>query len=113
MITESKTKEFIVIPSLGNLRYLSLMKQVVFVAGNSSSGIIEAPMLKIPVVNIGKRQKGRYLCGNIIQCDAEYNSIKNAIQKAILQKIDVNDIDYWGDGHTSERIINILKKNIV
>lgn len=102
--------KFKVIPSLGHFRYLSFMRQVEFVIGNSSSGIVEAPFLNIPVINIGDRQKGRYQCGNIIQCAADKNEIENAIE-LISNKKDKrpDDLDYWGDGHTSERIVDILK----
>lgn len=102
---------FIVIPSLGQLRYLSLMRQSEFVIGNSSSGIVEAPMLHIPVINIGNRQKGRYQCGNIIQCNSEEKDIKDAIEE--ISKINdrkIVDASYWGDGHTSERIMVVLKE---
>lgn len=99
-----------VVPSLGHLRYLSYMKQVEFVIGNSSSGIIESPFLNIPTINIGDRQKGRYLCGNIIQCDADLKSIKKAINEIpTIRSKTITDCEYWGDGHTSEQIIEILK----
>lgn len=98
-----------VVPSLGNRRYLSYMKQVSFVIGNSSSGICEAPTLGVPVINIGDRQKGRYQCSNIIQVDTDKSSIKSAIEKALCCEAGKTDC-YWGDGHTAERIISILKK---
>lgn len=98
-----------VIPSLGNRHYLSYMKQVSFMIGNSSSGIVEAPSLGVPVVNIGDRQKGRHLCGNIIQCDADKHHIMKSINDAQTLNVNLSDYDYWGDGHTSERIIEILK----
>lgn len=99
-----------VIPSLGHFRYLSFMRQVDFVIGNSSSGIVEAPFMNIPTINIGDRQKGRYLCGNIIQCDANYETIKSATQRIELLKSNKpDDLNFWGDGYTSERILNILK----
>ncbi len=98
--------------SLGNKNYLSLMKYVTFIIGNSSSGIVEAPSLEIPVVNIGNRQKGRHLCGNVIQSDSMYEAIKIAVEKAENHEIDTSDADYWGDGHTAERIISILEKNL-
>ena len=104
-------KKLIVVPSLGNRRYLSYMKQVCFVIGNSSSGICEAPTLGVPVINIGDRQKGRHQCSNIIQVDTDKDNIKSAIEEAL--KSDVNNTDYyWGDGHTAERIIEILKKEL-
>lgn len=102
-----------VIPSLGTKRYLSLMRQVEFVIGNSSSGIIEAPSLKKTVVNIGNRQKGRHLCNNIIQCTAEDSAIAKAINKAMNYQYDDSDSNYWGDGHTTERIMWILREKIL
>lgn len=103
-----------VIPSLGHFRYLSYMRQVEFVIGNSSSGIIEAPFLNVPVINIGDRQKGRYQCGNIIQCSAEKDSIKSAISKAATKRVKKpDDLNYWGDGHACEKIIDILKDTLV
>lgn len=100
-----------VVPSLGNRRYLSYMKQVSFVIGNSSSGIVEAPTLGVPVINIGDRQKGRHQCTNIIQCCADFESIKSAIHRANEINADCKDY-YWGDGHTAERIIEILKREL-
>lgn len=101
--------KFICIPSLGNLRYLSLMKQVVLVIGNSSSGIIEAPTLKVPVINIGDRQKGRHLCSNITQCGKTYQEIKESLKKVLNSPVDIHDIDFWGDGKTSKRIFDLIK----
>lgn len=99
-----------VVHSLGHLRYLSFMRQVYFVIGNSSSGIIEAPFMNIPTINIGNRQKGRYLCGNIIQCDSSYDSIKSAIGNidAMINR-KPKDLDYWGNGYASEKIVKILE----
>ena len=101
-----------VFPSLGNRRYLSFLRQVRFVMGNSSSGIIEAPFLGVPVINIGNRQSGRHLCGNVLQCDADKDSIRRLVSIACNGEIDNSDSFYWGDGHTSERIIDVLRKEL-
>lgn len=98
--------------SLGNRRYLSLLKQVCCVAGNSSSGIVETPVLGVPVVNIGKRQRGRHQCNNIIQTDASEEMLSSAISKALTAKASNGD-DYWGDGHASERIYEIMKRELI
>lgn len=111
-IGKKQKETFVVVPSLGNQRYLSLMKQVRFVIGNSSSGIVEAPALKIPVVNIGNRQMGRHFCSNIVQADTEYKAIKRAIKKILISEMDTSDADYWGNGNTSKRIAEILEKVI-
>lgn len=98
------------IPSLGSRRYLSFMKEAAFVIGNSSSGIVEAPYLKIPVVNIGDRQNGRHMCDNIVQSDGSRQSLKIAIQEAIDLDTSSMDCSYYGDGHTSEKITSILTR---
>ena len=94
--------------SLGQLRYLSLMKHANLVVGNSSSGIVETPFMGIPTVNIGNRQKGRHICSNIICCGREKDEIANAIRQA--QENGRTEDYYWGDGNTSEKIVKILKK---
>ena len=95
------------IPTLGQLRYLSLMKEVSCVVGNSSSGIVETPYLGVPTVNIGNRQTGRHICGNIISCGKTLSDIKNAITSSMSHgKYDPDE--YFGDGHASERIIEVL-----
>ena len=111
-VLESVNNVFKVIPSLGRLRYLSFMKEAAFVIGNSSSGIIEAPILKKPVINIGERQNGRYQCQNIIQCNGSKSEIKEAIFSALNKVLKYDDYHYWGDGNTSKKILDILKYKI-
>jgi GDP/UDP-N,N'-diacetylbacillosamine 2-epimerase (hydrolysing) len=71
------------IPSLGYLRYLSAMKLCAAVVGNSSSGILEAPVFKVPTINIGDRQKGRVRMKSIIDCRPEQDAIMSAISNAL------------------------------
>lgn len=94
--------------SLGQRRYLSFMQQAAGVIGNSSSGIVEAPFLGIPVVNIGDRQKGRHLCKNVIQCERDEESIRGAFTRMLKQPGIVDT--YYGDGHTAAKIIKQIKK---
>lgn len=110
-IATNNGSKFKVIPSLGSKRYLSFMRQVDFVIGNSSSGIVEAPTLGIPVVNIGNRQKGRYLCSNVIQTDALTERVAAAIGEALSIEKKKQDY-YWGDGHTAEKFVEIIKKEL-
>ena len=97
-------------PSLGQLRYLSFMKQVKLVIGNSSSGVLESPYLAIPTVNIGNRQKGRYICDNVESSTIDCKAINRAINKVLNKKIDTKDLFYYGDGHASEKIVKILEE---
>lgn len=75
----------IVVPSLGYMRYLSAMNLCKAVVGNSSSGILEAPALKVPTINIGDRQKGRVRAKSVIDCTPLKNQILASL-KAICSK---------------------------
>jgi len=76
-------KTSIAFPSLGQLKYISCLKYIRAVVGNSSSGIIETPTFKLPTVNIGEREKGRIIADNVICCDSDYKSIETSIKKAM------------------------------
>ncbi len=98
--------------SMGQIRYLSTMKFVDAVVGNSSSGIIEAPSFKIGTINIGDRQKGRLKLKSVIDCQPEKMAIKTAIKKLYslqFQGILKNVTNQYGDGKAAERIKDILK----
>lgn len=102
-----------IVHSLGQLKYLSLLKCADIVIGNSSSGIIESPIFKIPTINIGDRQKGRIRNKNIIDCKCEYNEIINSIDRGLSNefKETLNNMkNFYGDGSTSKQIVIILKK---
>lgn len=73
----------VVVPSLGRHRYISALHFVSAVIGNSSSGIVEVPSMKIPTVDIGIRQQGRIAASSVIHCDAEVIDIHQAISFAL------------------------------
>lgn len=99
------------VASLGMKRYLSALKYAKFVMGNSSSGIIEAPTLGTPTVNIGDRQQGRIMAESIVNCQPEQGSILMAIERALEIKAEgICCANPYGDGHTSERIVSILEQ---
>ena len=97
----------ILVHSLGMVRYLSAVKYSRFVLGNSSSGIIEAPALGVPTVNIGDRQRGRLMADTIISCEPKKEDIVAAMHLAEQTKHKVSTI--YGDGNTSEKIVTVLK----
>ncbi len=100
-----------VVKSLGQLRYLSSMKYVDLLVGNTSSGILEAASFQKPVVNIGDRQKGRLQSGNVIDCDI--TSVKDAIEYSLstefigkCKKIE----NIYGHGNAAKIIVEKLEK---
>lgn len=99
--------------SLGSLRYLSLMSKCCMVIGNSSSGIIEAPSLKVPTVNIGTRQKGRVMADSVINCDTSYDSILSAILKARNFKCKhCSILNPYDSSDTSKKILGFIKQAV-
>jgi len=106
-----RTKVF---PSLGQLVYLSVIRCVDAVVGNSSSGIIEVPSLGKPTVNIGDRQRGRLRAKSVIDCLADKKSIVFAIRKAFSKEflnLCHTVSNPYGDGHAAGRIIKIIKED--
>lgn len=106
-------KKAICVSSLGTVRYLSALKYCEFVMGNSSSGITEAPSMRIPTINIGDRQKGRIQAKSIINCKPNREDIVKAINKARsyeMKRVCLSVTNPYGDGQTSEKIVSIIKK---
>ena len=98
--------------SLGQLRYLSAMKLAAAVVGNSSSGLIEAPVLKTPTVNIGTRQQGRERPISVIDSTAATADICAAIERALSEEFrgKVNKLIMpHTDGQIAWRIKDILR----
>lgn len=96
--------------SLGQRRYLSAMAVCDVVIGNSSSGIVEAPVLKKATVNIGNRQQGRLRAASIIDCTEA--DVLQAIQYALsaeFQKELLHTKSLYGEGHVAATIKNYLK----
>jgi UDP-N-acetylglucosamine 2-epimerase (non-hydrolysing)/GDP/UDP-N,N'-diacetylbacillosamine 2-epimerase (hydrolysing) len=102
-------------PNLGRRRYLSCLKNFSVMIGNSSSGVIEAPSFRLPVVNIGDRQRGRIRAKNIIDVPRSKDAIQAGIKRALSSRFRAslrgmrNPYDRFHDGRVSERIKNVLR----
>ncbi len=109
---QSRENRAILIPSMGQLNYLSTMKLVDAVVGNSSSGIIEAPGYQIGTINIGKRQDGRLRAGSVIDCGTSEPEITGAFAKlyspGFRQQLK-STVNPYGTGGAAEKIISVLK----
>ncbi len=103
MITQyakENSNRCLAVPSLGSQRYFSAMRLCEAVIGNSSSGVLEAPVFNIPSVNIGDRQKGRIRFKSIIDCDPDLDSMVSAVEKAIQMKNQIsNQFTYQKTAH--------------
>ncbi len=99
--------------SLGQKRYLSCVKYVDGVIGNSSSGILEVPTFKKGTINIGDRQLGRIRCASIIDCKNDRASILKAIKELYsddFQSQLPNVKNPYGEGGASRKIVKTIEK---
>lgn len=99
-------------PSLGLTRYLSALKYVTAVVGNSSSGIIEVPSFGKPTLDIGDRQKGRIAATSVCHCSATKDRIMDGLNK-ILSKEFIQAaesvVNPYDGGDSSVKIYKVLK----
>jgi UDP-hydrolysing UDP-N-acetyl-D-glucosamine 2-epimerase len=109
---KAQTERALLTRSLGQLRYLSLMRLCDAVIGNSSSGLIEAPAFHVPTIDIGNRQQGRLRPGTVIHCEESENAIRSAIERCLtpeFKQLSLQSSNPYGDGHVATKIIEVLK----
>lgn len=103
----------VLVSSLGQARYLGMLKVADVVIGNSSSGIIEAPAAGVPTVNIGDRQKGRLRAPSVVDCANNSQAISTAILKCLSnsfrEEAFAKENPYGQPGLISKEIKGILK----
>jgi UDP-hydrolysing UDP-N-acetyl-D-glucosamine 2-epimerase len=98
--------------SLGSLRYLSAIKHVDAVVGNSSSGLIEAPSLGTPTLDIGPRQLGRPRAPSVVHSDEDLASLREALARTLSaehREISARCKSPYGAPGAAERISAILR----
>lgn len=100
------------VPSLGSSRYLQLMRRADAVAGNSSSGLLEAPSFGVPTLDVGSRQRGRIAPASVISVLATSDAVAGGLRRALhpgfrdgLQGL----VNPYGDGRTAERVVQSLR----
>lgn len=98
--------------SLGQLRYLSCLRHVDGVVGNSSSGLIEVPSFRKATINVGDRQKGRLRAQSVLDCNADSTAIRSCIEKIYsdeFQNLLSQTVNPYGSAGASEKIVKILE----
>lgn len=98
--------------NLGSVAYLSVLRRVRAMVGNSSSGIIEAASFELPVVNIGSRQEGRLRPQNVVDVGYDAAAIAAGLARALSPEFRESlcgMANPYGDGHAAPRIVAALR----
>jgi UDP-hydrolysing UDP-N-acetyl-D-glucosamine 2-epimerase len=95
------------VPSLGIERYLSLLHHSAAVVGNSSSALVEAPVIGVPVVDVGERQASRLRTPSCLHAPADRAAIAAGLREALARPRAPEPSPY-GDGRTVPRILDLL-----
>jgi GDP/UDP-N,N'-diacetylbacillosamine 2-epimerase (hydrolysing) len=93
--------------------FLGLLCGAKALVGNSSAGILEAPYLGLPFINIGARQDGREMAANVICCEGSVESVRKALVRMEEPEFRAGlkaDSHPFGDGYASERIFKVLSQ---
>jgi UDP-N-acetylglucosamine 2-epimerase (non-hydrolysing)/GDP/UDP-N,N'-diacetylbacillosamine 2-epimerase (hydrolysing) len=110
---EREGEQIVTAANLEREQYLTLLANCACLVGNSSSGILEAPTFRIPVVNVGNRQRGRPQAANILNCGYDAAEIEQAIRKSCsdpaFRKACAGAVNPFGDGESGPRIARILR----
>lgn len=97
--------------SLGLKRYLSVLRYVAAVAGNSSSGLLEVPSAHIPTLNIGERQKGRTHGESVFDCGSDTNSIiagLNTVLSDEFREVAYKAVNPYEKENTAQSVFDII-----
>lgn len=106
-----KNRNLFFFDSVGQQNYLSLLASAMFVLGNSSSGLLEAPSFKVATINVGTRQDGRPRASSVIDVECDETQIVNGIQNVIAhaEVLSLQSIDNpYGNPGASKKITDIL-----
>ena len=111
-INSLKDKNFCVKKNIPRNIFINLLRYSSCLVGNSSLGIIESPYLKLPVVNIGNRQKKRFSQDNVIFTSFNEKMIIKSIKKCLFDKKFKKKLTFlknpYGNGYASKKILKIL-----
>ena len=105
--------DFIFYKNLDRDVFLTIYSHSKFIIGNSSSGILEAASFKIPAINVGLRQRGRFAGSNVVFCGPGLEEIGGAVRRVMSEEFQgmMKDIiNPYGDGHSAKRAYDIIKR---
>lgn len=108
-LLERLSDRYAVVPSLPRFEFLSLLRASAGLVGNSSCGIIEAPSLRIPALNVGLRQKNRQHAAHTVHVETSLEAIRGGL--VALESVDLqDDANPYFRADSSRTIADILEQ---
>ena len=101
----------VVVEALGERGYWGLLRVADAVLGNSSSALVEAPVVGLPAVDVGLRQAGRARGANVIDAPAEADAVAEALRRALtpaFRDVAGTATPVLADGRAGARIADII-----
>lgn len=99
--------------SLGQMLYLSCVRQMDGVLGNSSSGLTEVPSFGKGTINIGDRQRGRIKADSVIDCNPDRQSVASALSRLYSSDFQAGlktVRNPYGEGGASDKVVKVLQE---
>jgi len=103
--------QFMFYKNMERVKFINLMRQATFLIGNSSAGIMEAPIIPLGVINVGIRQKGRYAADNVVFTGESHNQIKKGVETVLSDEFKdmlKNIKSPYGDGKSVDKAYNLI-----
>lgn len=98
--------------NLSRTLFINLLRHTSLIAGNSSAGLLEAPTLRIPTINIGLRQRGRLAASSVLFTDGSRVELERAlaeIKTVAFSQMLTSVVNPYGDGNSSDRGMALIK----
>jgi UDP-N-acetylglucosamine 2-epimerase len=89
------------------------MRHAALMVGNSSAGLLEAASVRLPVINLGERQRGRLCGGNVVFSNGDKQSFRAALERVESEEFRLSTRTLenpYGDGHSEARAVALLKQ---
>ena len=109
-----ESKKIFSTPHVPRLEFINILRNASFLIGNSSLGLLEAPALKLPVINVGNRQRSRLHSENVVFAEPKCENIVDLCNRVMYDEKFrlkmVNCSNPYGDGNASKKIVDIIEK---
>ena len=107
----NQNQDFLYADSLPRKIFVNLLRHSDVLIGNSSAGLLEAPFLGLPALNVGNRQKYREQAGNVVYVSCSETEILAGLRtcRSSEHKEKVQSSQFhFGEGNSGQVIMETL-----